>query len=159
MSDYARFVETILPQSWLYELGVYLQTCAQIEFFTCSAICKIEGLDETSPNWRIRHDELRNMSMADLIKQLRSAEHVLEKHDPWRPYFKELRSWMHRYVDNRHIATHGRHSQSQFLDKVVIDAAPRGSRTTRIYEVSHDDAVITISNADQILQALIRFNK
>lgn len=154
-----RYVETILPPSYLKELGVYVQTCAQIEYYACSAICKMEGLSESNVHWLARHDQLRNLGIDQLISALSSAAKSQKIVDPWNAYFIKLAGWLHQYSENRHRAVHGRHFVAEGTMTVSIDVAARGRRTERLVTVSPEQASEAVRDADNILRSLVRYCK
>ncbi|WP_300442191.1 hypothetical protein [uncultured Mameliella sp.] len=150
-----RFVEEKLPRGWLYELGVYVQTCAQIEFYACRAICFLDDLAEGSEDWHNRLNCLRRMPTQRLITTLSNAAKRYMIGDPWAAYFKELAGHLHRFVENRHLAIHGRHIMVG--QTVYLDAAEKGSRQDRIFDVSSELVREATEDADRILRALVRF--
>lgn len=152
-----RFVETTLPQTYIYELGVYLQTCAQIEFYVSSAICFCKGLKKDTPEWKREENQLRLKSTKDLINSLNRASCLLEEDDDWQAYFKQLVSWLHRYAENRHFAVHGRHCFSEQLERVTVSAATRNGDFAQEISITKEDVEAVTEDADRILRSLISF--
>ena len=105
-----RHVEGILPSQHLHALGVYVQTCAQIEYYVCSSICIIEGIKPSSDAWYQRHDTLRSMRIGKLVNLLQKSSSLLSDDDDRKRYFGALSEWLSpENVDARHLAIHGRH--------------------------------------------------
>ncbi|WP_299144726.1 hypothetical protein [uncultured Tateyamaria sp.] len=155
MSEAVRYVEEKLPASYLYRLGVYAQSCAQIEYYICSAICISEGLNPSDEQWLPRHDTLRVSAISSQISELKKCSARLEAMDPWKKYFEELTGWLSREnVDARHLAIHGRHYQvgSTFY----INAQPKDHRL-RETPCTMNDIETVLKNADAILRALVSF--
>ncbi|MEL7026963.1 MAG: hypothetical protein AAGO57_07015 [Pseudomonadota bacterium] len=98
-------LEEILPRQFIYDIGLYLQTCAHIELTTCSLICRLEKQDEGSDMWWARFHELRKFSIKDLVRQLKQASRSLD--DTLQRDFDDFVGWIDTYKINRHIAAHG----------------------------------------------------
>lgn len=98
-------VESQLPRDFIYDLGLYLQTIAQIEYSICTLICALEALTEGSGQWAERHHQLRKLQQKELLTELRKAIRKLP--DELAASFVELIHWIDTYKKNRHIAAHG----------------------------------------------------
>jgi len=108
MSRSKSILEQRLPPEFLYDLGLYLQTCAHIELLACALVCELEGLRIQTPEWRTRHLKLRKMRSSQLLEVLGSCakrDEVAQRIDT--SILGELVAWMKVYIQNRHIAAHG----------------------------------------------------
>lgn len=98
-------LEEQLPQQFLYDLGLYLQTCAHIEMLACSIVLHVEEKQGLGPVLTKRLHELRKMPINELLPTLRAVSDHLQ--DEWRNGLVELCDWIEKVKLNRHIAAHG----------------------------------------------------
>lgn len=150
-------VESYLPQQFLYELGVYLQTCAHIELAACATVCASEGLSIRSDEWNQRFFALRKLPMKELIKQLRVIEKRLP--DKLRPDFHDFFNWIDKYSLNRHIASHGAFMDAgegllrvQYVHQVVDHGTKK--YTEEMTQIDRSLVISSIKDADSILRIL-----
>ena len=98
-------IESQLPKQFIYDLGLYLQTCAHIEVGACSLICTLEGHKGSNTGHNPRFHELRKLPLKQLIGQLsESGRHLPQEHQEG---LDKLTDWIKRFQNNRHIAAHG----------------------------------------------------
>ena len=102
---YKTVVEDKLSKEIIYSIGVYIQLCARIEKLIVSCICLTEDLDNDEA--KNRYEELSNLTTGQLISSLKSMTENLPNDHSWYEYFKELRGYLHRFVDHRHKVVHG----------------------------------------------------
>jgi len=155
-----RVLEELLPRELLYDLGLYIQTCAHIELYICALICEMEDLKIHSDTWIERHVGLRKMPTESLLKALRrTGESATHKDMIPRDQFNELVDWLLQYVSNRHIAVHGaffKTPENEFrvnywhLDKSQTPHVRQIEQTVITHDLAHD----LISDADRILRIL-----
>ncbi len=157
MSKEPRLVETTLPRDYLLELGVYLQTCAQIEYYACSAICVCKNLRMDCEEGSREHIRLRGLPTSKLIKELKTASKQLVADESWRNYFNELAEFLKKYVADRHAAVHGHHSLSSDGSSIVVSALSKDKKSVQEQRVHLESIKEPINNADRILRALLLF--
>lgn len=101
-------IEDELPKQLIYDLGLYIQTCAHIEFAACSVICAFEEYRTGNKSSAERFNQLRKLSTSDLIKELRRSGVGANYGDfVSSGDFEIFVNWIERYKINRHIAVHG----------------------------------------------------
>ncbi|WP_275392500.1 hypothetical protein [Aliiroseovarius sp. Z3] len=152
-------VESELPSQFIYDLGLYLQTCAHIETSVCSLICSTEGLIDGDKEHVLRFHQLRKLGVSDLIKQLRKSSKTLDPENS--DLLSTLANWLGTYQTNRHIAAHGAFYVEQGSNVLrVIYSHKRKSHGEFIYEseetvVDRDLALQLIEDADRILRSVV----
>ena len=147
-------IDQILPQTYLINLGRYVQTCALVEHAICLAICHIERLSMESDAGKTRHDQLRLLATKDLISQLSKAGKRCE-YDYRKEYFKKLSAWLHQTIETRHLAIHGRHFFEN--SKLKIAAPLKKGRAERIQSISNKDVKDALNKANSVLMVLHKF--
>ena len=152
-------VEGLLPQDFIYSLGVYLQTCAHIEQTSCVLLSSLDTADINTQAWLDRFNICRKMGAKDLLKELKKANVSAEKHG-FGNELEELRLWIEQYTENRHIAVHGAFvcSPSGFLRVDYVKKRKSGDCIT--YEnirvpVTKELVDQLISDADRIYKILL----
>jgi hypothetical protein len=156
-------IETRLPPQFLYDLGLYLQTCAHIELNACTLICKIEGHKEHSLAFDTRFQELRKEPQKDLIVSLKRSFKVIS--EPHRSELMGLVDWIKSYSQNRHIAAHGAfwsmpgstHIQVLYTHKKKVDG--KVSYHAEETQLSRDVVRNLIYDADRILRVVFSLGK
>ena len=98
-------VENYLPKQFIYDIGLYLQTIAHIEFSICTLILEIFEYEEGCTEWVLNLHRLRKLPQKELLSELRKASKRLPE-QPGQGLI-ELVEWMNTYKQNRHIAAHG----------------------------------------------------
>jgi hypothetical protein len=98
-------LETFLSKQFIYDIGLYLQTIAHIEFSIGTLILEILGHKEGSNEWVAQLHRLRKLPQKDLLSELRKASIKLPE-EPQK-VLHGLVEWMNTYKQNRHIAAHG----------------------------------------------------
>lgn len=152
-------IENCLPQQFIYDLGLYLQTCAHIEVTVCDLICRAEGLETRSNSWLLRFNELRKQPIKDLVVELRSVrDRIVEicAED-----FTEFINWIDQYKLNRHIAAHGAFFQNVesgglkvlYTHKRKVNGEV--SYTEEETTISRELILSLIEDADRILRILV----
>lgn len=99
-------VEQHLPSKFIYQLGVYLQTCAHIELASCALITVLEGTSPNGSKWLNAFAANRKLSTSELIKRLHKAGGPAEEFGFSEDLFR-LATWINNFVSNRHLAAHG----------------------------------------------------
>ena len=151
-------LEDSLPSEFLYDLGLYLQTCAHIELSICTLICECEGLVEGERNWLDRFQALQKLPQNDLLKELSRVVRSASKEVA--DQVGALVNWMRTYKQNRHIAAHGAFFREEPSGHVrVIYAHMEGTKDARVYRfeqarLTRKDSGELIEDADRILRSL-----
>lgn len=152
-------IEEQLPKQFIYDLGVYLQTCAHIELAVCELIVTIEFFPENNSVITKRLHELRKLAIKDLVSELRNSSGQVQ--DDWSNYLVELSDWVGRYKENRHIAAHGAFYREIDTENIrVFYTHKRKDHGVPVYYP--EETVITrklvldfIEDADRILRTLV----
>lgn len=157
----ARLIESQLPKRFLYDLGLYLQTCAHIELMICALICELEGLEIQSEKWVLRHSSLRKMKPDQLFKSLTQSACDSDRLAVFEPgLIDQLVDWMRVYIRNRHIAVHGAFFVTPEKDLRVnywhIDKSTTPpQRNIEATKITEELVGEHIDDADRILRTLL----
>ena len=149
-------VEENLPKQFIYDLGLYLQTCARIEVSCCALVCTLEIVTGGSAEWHSRFSELRKLPIKDLIKTVKSKSRKLPT--GYASELVELMDWLDRYQINRHIAAHGafyRNDTDQSLKVLYTHKKKEAGETHYRHEeteVTREMVLGFIADADRILR-------
>lgn len=95
-----------LPHKFIFELGIYLQTCSHIELFASALATSLEIENPNSEAWILRYAEIRKKGTEELIKTLQKSSKFERATDISGP-LQKLCDWMLFHKSNRHIAVHG----------------------------------------------------
>lgn len=99
-------IEDLLPKEFIYEIGIYLQTCAHIELLASALIVCLEGLHPRDKMGFQKYAKYRKLPTSKLLKALRKAAKNAEKLG-FSKNLTQLCDWLDQFVSNRHIAVHG----------------------------------------------------
>ncbi|MBY6048027.1 hypothetical protein [Vannielia litorea] len=151
-------ISSELPEQFVYELGVYLQTCAHIELTACSLICSLEHLKPEDEGFTPRFFELRKLKLGDLIKTLGKAATSLPKDD----YvgLKDITRWFQDNQIYRHMAAHGAFQWLEDEKKLRIHYVHKRKLNKKtVYEpetrlVERKDVLSMVNDADRLLRIL-----
>lgn len=146
-------IDQQLPASYLQALGAYIQTCAQIEYWICEIIYHIDHF--TKNKNRKTKEELRLLSVKELISALGKAARRLPENDDWYRYFKEETAWMHQFSNNRHLAVHGLHYQ--YETSITINYIDKKTKEECRKTIQAIDITELLRDADRILRNIRRF--
>lgn len=145
-----------LPHQFIFDLGVYLQTCAHIELTTCSLICSLEDLRSGEDKHRERYLGLRKRPLKDLISDLRGAASALPSNE--KEGLLGLIDWIKTYVTYRHMAAHGAFQWLPEVNKLrvhyVHQTKSHGEKLLSPEErlVDRSDVSAMVRDADRILK-------
>jgi hypothetical protein len=151
-------LEDQLPQQFIYDLGLYLQTCAHIELSVCSLICTLERQPDGTADWHVAFHELRKMSVKDLLNRLQRSTVHLNNADG--TVLRDLVEWMKKFQINRHIAAHGAFHTSDesknlkvfYTHKTKEDGQPKYHAEEQY--VTRDLVLELIQDADRTLRSI-----
>lgn len=157
-------VEEYLPKQLIYDLGLYLQTCAHIEVSVCSLILTVETFSANNSILTKRFHELRKKPIGDLIRLLRAVAEQLD--GEWSTFLVALSDWVDTYKLNRHIAAHG----ALYIDKNnsseirVLYTHVKKDHGQKVYYP--EETVLTqklvmelIEDADRILRSVVSLDE
>ena len=152
-------IENLLPKEFIYELGIYLQTCAHIELLASALIVCLDGALPGDDQWFEKYAEKRKLPTSSLLRALRdSAAHA--QNLIFRDDLIQLCDWLVRFVNNRHLAAHGAFvaSSQGFLRVGYVHNL--GSRRAPNYEfertaITQLDVQAVTEDADRIYLTLI----
>lgn len=148
-NQYSSEIEKLLPNEFLYALGVYMQLCAHIEKNASALIVCLSGVFPSDANWLENYWKNRKRSTSDLIRELKRCSSKAEEFG-FSSELKTLCSWINEFKRNRHLAAHGAFygSPSGFLrvDYVHND----GSFTEPLYRT--DRTAITMDLVDEAIR-------
>ncbi len=99
-------IEGLLPKEFVFDLGLYLQTCAHIELLASALIVCLKGLTPENKDWFEQYCQVRKLSTKELIKEFKEAS-KLAKNFGFDEDLSALSDWIKRFVQNRHMAAHG----------------------------------------------------
>ena len=156
-------IEDFLPREFLFDLGVYIQTCAHIELMTSTLICHIEGLARGSKNYIFRSNELRKLSTSELLKQMSKSNFFTDPN--LRSEFDQLVAWMRKLSKNRHIAVHGAFYDPEKSGVIEVNYWHKsGSRNNPLFtketnKIDRAAALELINDADRILRIVFHLQK
>ena len=158
-----RLIEDGLPVQFIYDLGLYLQTCAHIELNVCGLIIAIEDQLGAHPVKTKRLHELRKRSMSDLISDLKKFSEVFV--GDAQADFVNLVDWIDQYKLNRHIAAHGAFSRPDEAGNLrVLYTHVKKDHGKKVYYP--DETVVSqelvnelINDADRVLRIVTSMAK
>ncbi|WP_171229653.1 MULTISPECIES: hypothetical protein [unclassified Ruegeria] len=141
-------IEGLLPPEFVYDLGVYLQTCAHIELLASALTVCLRGLEPEQDDWFNEYCRVRKLSTKKLIKELRKSSEPAKKFG-FSDDLSALADWIERFVQNRHMAAHGAFfgSPNGFLR--VDYVTNTGSRKNPNYKRA--TSAVTQENIDEAL--------
>jgi hypothetical protein len=154
-------VEKFLPREFLFDLGVYLQTCAHIELFACALGVCLRGIEPQDEKWLQEFGKARKLGTSKLINFLKDSP-PQQQGSKYQDDLDALCDWLHRFKNNRHIAVHGAFVETPngFIRVNYLHAS--GSRKDPKY--IHERAAVTkdlvediLSDANRIFVVLLGF--
>jgi hypothetical protein len=151
-------LEETLPSQFIYDIGLYLQTCAHIEISACGLICEIEQLEMESDAFLLRFHELRKLAIAELIKAIGKSAEALS--DDKSDSLKLLADWIANNKRYRDIAAHGAFYFDSKLQRIrVLYTHKTGPRANPEYHpetasLTREQILEHIFDADRILRIL-----
>ncbi|MEO0569994.1 MAG: hypothetical protein AAF066_19870 [Pseudomonadota bacterium] len=157
-------VEQELSRELIYSIGVYVQLCARIEKLIIKSICLAEKA--TGERAKFRYAELSQLSTRELISSLKNISSSLTKDHLWYRYFEELRPYLHKFVDNRHLAVHGVISSNLAVHGVIspnngarVFFFDKNSKEAVDHQFEQNEVEFMVDAADHIARSLDRFCK
>jgi len=142
-------VESELPSEIIHAVGNYVQLCARIEKLVIKAILIVERLE--GADLKTRAAKLSLLSASELISSLKTVSDSLDENHRWSKFFRELRPYLHRFVDNRHKVVHGVVTYETTLNVQYFD---KKSQEVVFDEVDQETVIDMIAHADQTARAL-----
>ncbi len=142
-------VEKLLPEKFIYQIGVYLQTCAHIEVASSALIATLEGKTPKDEEWLKQYYSIRKLPTAKLIKRLTEAHSRAEDYG-FSSEIKQLAEWIKEFVGNRHMAAHGAFfgSPNEFLRVDFVEKT--GGQKLPVFEPNR--TAITASLVDDAIK-------
>lgn len=151
-------VEAHLPQQFIYDLGLYLQTCAHIEVAVCSLLAEIECRLDGRVKKADKFHELRKVPIGDLTRLLGKKSKHLD--GEWGEFLEAISELVGRYKENRHIAAHGAFFVKQPEKTLKVLYTHKVRNHGKVFfrpeetEISRELVLELIADADRLLRHL-----
>ena len=156
-ANYQTSVKSLLPEEFLLDLGVFLQTCAYIEQTAAILIASLNVDDPESESFFAEYESYRKLSTKELLKTLRSVTDKAEQFG-FADRLSEISNAIEINNEKRHLAVHGAFiaTPNDFLRVDHLKNWGQGLEQNRT-AITKQDVCIAIRDADFILTVLIGF--